>query len=72
MSRFVDKIGNGSNRSTVDDDGHECHSKIRGPVLKNPGSDIHYRLSDLGSFGRLRIKFRVVDRGDVGVIGNKL
>src|SRR6476660_2642654 len=36
MSRFIDKVSNGSNRSTVDDDGHECHSKIRGPVLKNP------------------------------------
>ena len=65
MSRFIDKVGNGSNRSTVDDDGHECHSKIRGPVLKNARSNIDNRLSDLGSFGGLRIKFRVVDRGDV-------
>ena len=48
-------IGNGSNRSTVDDDGHECHSKIRGPVLKNPRSDIYYRLSDLGGLCGLRI-----------------
>jgi hypothetical protein len=44
----------------------------RGPVLKNARSNIDNRLSDLGSFGGLRIKFRVVDRGDVGMIGNQL
>ena len=66
MGGFIDKVGNGRNGLTIDDDGHECDSKIRGPVVKNPRSDIDYRLSDFGSFGSLEIKFGVVDRREVG------
>ena len=72
MGGFVDKVGNGRNGLTIDDNRHERDGKIRWLFVIGATSDIDNRLSDFGCVGSLQLKFGVVDRREVEMIGNYL